>query len=87
VIAALYKPLGLIVSVLGGILAGSIFKQVWKVLSHDQEPPQARASEYSWREVLPAAAVQGAVFGLVKAAVDRAGARGFQKLTGVWPGK
>ena len=29
---------------------------------------------------------QGAIFGLVKAAVDRGGAQGFQKLTGVWPG-
>lgn len=83
----LYKPLSLVVSVLGGIVAGSIFKQVWKVLSHDEEPPRARSDEYTWREILPAAAVQGAVFGLVKATLDRASARGFQKLTGVWPHK
>jgi hypothetical protein len=87
VTTALYKPLSLIVSVVGGIIAGSVFKQVWKVLSHDEEPPRARSSEYTWREILPAAAVQGAVFGLVKATLDRASARGFQKLTGVWPGK
>lgn len=36
--------------------------------------------------MLPAAAAQGAVFGLVKATVDRGGAEGFRKLTGVWPG-
>ena len=35
---------------------------------------------------LPAAALQGAIFALVKAAVDRGGAEGFRKLTGVWPG-
>jgi hypothetical protein len=34
----------------------------------------------------PAAALQGATFALVKAAVDRGGAEGFRKLTGVWPG-
>jgi hypothetical protein len=84
---ALYKPLSLAVSVLGGVVASSIFKQIWKVLSHDEEPPRARSSEYTWREILPAAAVQGAVFGLVKATLDRAGARGFQKITGVWPEK
>jgi Protein of unknown function (DUF4235) len=84
---ALYKPLGLGVSVLGGFIAGSIFKQIWKLVAHEQEPPKATRSEYGWREILPAAAAQGAVFGLVKAVVDRGGARGFQKLTGVWPGK
>jgi hypothetical protein len=35
---------------------------------------------------LAAATVQGAVFGGVKAAVDRAGATGFAHLTGAWPG-
>lgn len=86
-ITALYKPLGLVASVVGGILAGSIFKQIWKMATHGAEPPKPTHSEYGWREILPAAAAQGAVFGLVKAVVDRGGARGFQKLTGVWPGK
>jgi hypothetical protein len=30
--------------------------------------------------------MQGAVFAAVKAIVDRAGAAGFHRLTGVWPG-
>ena len=37
-------------------------------------------------EVLAAAALQGAIFAVVKAAVDRGGAVGVQKLTGEWPG-
>jgi hypothetical protein len=82
----LYKPLGILFSVLGGILAGTAFKQIWKRVSDEEEAPKALESEYGWREVLPAAAAQGAVFGLVKAAVDRGGAQGFKKLTGVWPG-
>jgi hypothetical protein len=82
----LYKPLGLAFSVTGGILAGAAFKQVWKLIA-DDEPPEATDRNYGWSEVLLAAAVQGAVFGLVKAAVDRGGARGFERLTGVWPGK
>ena len=81
-----YRPLGILFSVLGGILAGTIFKQIWKVISREGEAPKAKESEYGWREVLPAATLEGAVFGLVKAAVDRGGARGFEKLTGVWPG-
>ena len=83
----LYKPLGLLVSVLGGILAGAVFKQVWKVVSGGEDAPEATSPEYSTKEVLIAALVQGALFGAVKAAVDRAGAKGFKKVTGADPGK
>jgi hypothetical protein len=81
-----YRPLGLVFSIVGGLLAGVVFKQLWKLVSHEEDAPKAKESEYGWREVLPAAALEGAVFGLVKASVDRGGAKGFQKLTGVWPG-
>ncbi|MGH3941517.1 MAG: DUF4235 domain-containing protein [Pseudonocardiaceae bacterium] len=83
----LYKPLGLVVSVLGGILAGAVFKQVWKVVADEEEPPTATSAEYSTKEVLLAAALQGAIFAGVKAAVDRAGAKGFRRITGIDPGR
>ena len=81
-----YRPFGLLFSVLGGILAGAVFKQLWKVYAGEKDPPKAKESEYGWREVLPAALLQGAIFGLVKAAMDRGGARAFERLTGTWPG-
>jgi hypothetical protein len=74
------------ISVLGGILAGVIFKQLWKLVSNEEEAPKARESEYSWKEILPAAMLEGALFGFVKAAIDRGGARAFEKATGTWPG-
>ena len=83
---ALYTPISIAFSVLGGILAGAIFKQVWKRISDEEESPKALESEYGWREILPAAALQGAIFALVKAVIHRSGAKGFEKLTGVWPG-
>jgi hypothetical protein len=83
----LYKPLGLLVSVLGGVLASAVFKKVWTAVSGQQEAPEATSAEHSTREVLLAALVQGAVFGVVKAAVDRAGAKGFKQLTGTDPGR
>ncbi|MGI8749741.1 MAG: DUF4235 domain-containing protein [Thermoleophilaceae bacterium] len=83
---ALYAPIGIIFGGLGGMIGGAIFKQVWKVVTDQDDAPAARESEYTWAEVLPAAAVQGAIFAVVKAAVDRGGARGFEKLTGAWPG-
>jgi hypothetical protein len=82
----IYRPFGLVISVLGGILAGVIFKQLWKLASDEEEPPKARESEYGWKEILPAAMLEGALFGFVKAAIDRGGARAFEKATGTWPG-
>jgi hypothetical protein len=78
----LYKPIGLIFSVLGGVLASVVFGQLWKRISGEDEAPDATSNEYGTREVLAAAALQGAVFGLVKAAVDRAGMKGVRKLVG-----
>jgi Protein of unknown function (DUF4235) len=82
----LYTPISILFSVLGGVVAGALFKQIWKRISHEDEAPKALESEYGWREVLPAAAVQGLVFGTVKAVIQRGGAKGFERLTGVWPG-
>lgn len=82
-IKVLYKPTGMLVSVLGGVLAGAIFKQVWKVAFSEDDAPTATDADRSWREVLLAAALQGAIFGLVKAAVDRGAAEGTRKVTGV----
>jgi Protein of unknown function (DUF4235) len=83
----LYKPFGLIVSVLGGVVAGALFRRIWKLAAHEAEAPKAKDQDRTWREVIAAAALQGAVFGGVKALIDRAGATGFARVTGVWPGK
>jgi hypothetical protein len=82
----LYKPFGLLVSVLGGILAGALFKRLWSAFADEDEAPSAKAKDRTWHEVIAAAAVQGAVFGGVKALIDRAGATGYERVTGVWPG-
>jgi Protein of unknown function (DUF4235) len=86
VIKLLYKPLSVGFSVAGGVLAGVIFKQAWKLVAGEEDAPTATQSEYGWGEVLAAAALNGAIFGLVKAAIDRGGAEGVRKLTGRWPG-
>jgi predicted metal-dependent enzyme (double-stranded beta helix superfamily) len=85
-IKLLYKPVALLVSVLGGILAGAIFKQIWKLAAREDDAPKATDARRGWREVLSAAALQGAVYAVVKAVVDRGAAEGTHKLTGVWPG-
>ena len=74
-----YKPIGLVLSVLGGVLANLVFGQVWKRISDAPTPPNATDEDYSTREVLLAAVLQGALFGLIKSAVDRAGMRAVRR--------
>ena len=86
-IKVLYRPLGLAFSIAGGLLAGRLFKAIWTRVADEDEAPKPTQPDRSWKEIIPAAAVEGAVFGAVKAGVDRGGLRGFQKLTGVWAGE
>lgn len=81
-----YKPVGLIGGIVAGALSGMIFKQIWKQIADEENAPKALESDYSMREVVLAAAIQGAIFAATKAAIERAGARGFSKVTGSWPG-
>ena len=74
-----YKPFGLAFGLLSGLLARKIFAVVWKKLSAEDETPPPLSDDYSTREVLVAAAVQGAIFGLIKAAVDRYGRKGVRR--------
>lgn len=84
----LYRPFGLIGSLAGGALAGMVFKQVWKRATpgENADAPGALESEHRLREILMAAALQGALFALVKALVDRGMANVFTKFIGEWPG-
>ncbi|WP_051684383.1 DUF4235 domain-containing protein [Blastococcus sp. URHD0036] len=84
--ALLYRPIGLLGGVAAGMISGAVFKQVWKLAANEDDAPGALQSEYRMREVVIAAALQGAIFAATKAAIDRAGARGYSKLTGSWPG-
>jgi hypothetical protein len=83
---SVYKPVGLALGAVSGMAAGALFKQTWKMVGHDEDAPDATDEERSWREVLLAATLQGAIFAGVKAAVDRAGATAVRRLTGTWPG-
>jgi hypothetical protein len=80
-----YKPVGLLLGIAAGAIAGLVFKEVWKIASGDDDAPNATDEERGWGEIIAAAALQGAIFATVKALVDRGGAAGVRKITGEWP--
>jgi hypothetical protein len=81
-----YRPVGIVASIAAGAIASAVFKQIWKRVADKDDAPDAMQSEYPLGQVLLAATLQGAIFALVKALIDRGGAKGFQRLTGSWPG-
>ena len=81
----IYKPFGLVIGLLSGLVASKIFNAVWGILDKE-EPPKPTTLDTSWPKVIGAAAVQGITFKVTRAVVDRGGAKGFAYLTGSWPG-
>jgi hypothetical protein len=84
--ALLYKPIGILLGILAGILGRKIFDFVWEKVA-DEEPPEPTTEVASWPSVIGAAAVQGVIFRVTRVAVDRYGAIGWRWLTGTWPGE
>jgi hypothetical protein len=81
----LYKPFAIIAGLIGARIAKSIFRALWSKVD-DAEPPKPTTAGASFGKVVGAAALEAATMAGVGAAVDRAGARTFQHLTGIWPG-
>ena len=86
VVKVSYKAVNLIASVVGGLVVGVIFNRAWSIIEQGDDVPRPTDEQRGWREILLAAGLQGAIFALVKAAVDRGIAEGTRKLTGIWPG-
>jgi len=92
-IKLLYKALdliadllgGMIADLFGGVLAGLIFRRVWKIIGRGYDAPKPTDARQSWGEILLAAGLQGTIFALVKATVDRGVAERIRKHLGIWP--
>ena len=81
-----YRPVDLIADIIGGLLAGLIFRRVWNIIEHGEDAPKPTDRQRGWREILVAAGLYGMVSALIKAVIDRGAAEGTRKLTGTWPG-
>ncbi|GAA3624035.1 DUF4235 domain-containing protein [Streptomyces chitinivorans] len=81
-----YRPVGFALGTLGGLIASTAFKKAWKAISDEDDAPDPGDEDRKLGEILLAAAIQGVIFSVVRAAVDRGGAVAVRRLTGTWPG-
>ena len=80
-----YKPVDLVAGLLASLVAGLIFRRVWRIIGRGDGAPKPTDARQGWGEILLAAGLQGTIFALVKASVDRGAAEGIRKLLGIWP--
>jgi Protein of unknown function (DUF4235) len=82
----LYKPFALIAGLIAARIGKAIFRGIWSRVD-TTEPPEPTAPGADLPRVVGAAALEAATMAGVAAAADRAAARTFHYLTGIWPGK
>jgi len=83
----MHRAVSMLVGMVGGLLAGAIFKRAWQLAAGEDEAPKATDASRGWHEILIAAALQGAIFAVVRAALHRLTAASAHSLTGTWPGE
>lgn len=81
----LYKPFAIIAGVVASRLGKGIFRKLWSKID-EKDPPSPTMAEESLPKVLGAAVLEAATMAGIAAAVNRASAKGFHYLTGIWPG-
>ena len=82
----LFIPVSVGTGLAAGFVAKKIFDQVWELFDAE-EPPDSKYREIDVRKLLAAAAVQGAIFRVVKEASDHYGRRASRTSPASWPGE
>ena len=83
--AALFKPIGIIVGLLAGILGKRIFERAWGLVD-DESAPEPKYREIPIPKLVIALLLEGAIFRVVRGLADHGLRHGFARLTGSWPG-
>ncbi|MDQ6751136.1 MAG: DUF4235 domain-containing protein [Actinomycetota bacterium] len=81
----LFLPVSIGAGLAAGVLSKKLFELIWGVID-DQEPPEPKHREIALAKLVPALAIEGAVFRLMKGLADHGSRHGFMRLSGTWPG-
>ena len=77
-------------SVIGRILAGAVgrksFEALWSAFD-DHKAPEPEHRDIALKKLIPALALEGAIFRAVRGPFDYGTRQAFRKLTGSWPGE
>ena len=82
----LFLPFSIIGGLIAGLISKQIFDAIWGLLD-DEEPPDSEHREISVGKMVLAAAIQGAIVRGVRKLVDHQSRRAFAGALGTWPGE
>lgn len=82
----LFAPISIVSGLIAGIAGRKLFARLW-ALADKEQPPQPEHRAVTWPKLAGALVLEGAVFRLVKGAVDHASREWFARRTGRWPGE
>lgn len=82
----IFKPIGIIVGLLAGIVGKRIFEAIWSVID-DKDAPEPQHREIAVGKLVIALALEGAIFRALRGLADHGARHGFARLTGEWPGE
>ena len=82
----LFLPFSMLGGLIAGIIGKQLFRRVWSLIDHEQ-PPEPEHRGVSWKKLIAALLLEGAIFRATRGAVDKATREGFSRLTGSWPGE
>jgi hypothetical protein len=80
-----FRRLASAAALAGGAIAGWLYKRLWRAATGRPGAPSPSNESAGWSEVVLAAGVEGALYGVVKALVDRSLRTGVANATGSWP--
>jgi hypothetical protein len=81
-----FVPFSIGAGILAGLLGRRLFRAAWGWID-DAEAPEPSHQRTTWAKVLAAAALEGIIFAVIRAATDRGARQAFLRLTGIWPGE
>ncbi|MGW7352640.1 DUF4235 domain-containing protein [Streptomyces sp. NPDC054784] len=81
-----YKAVSAVALLSSGVVAGTLLQKAWQAATSGKDgAPDAGDEDRRLYEILAVAAVQGALTGVLRAAITRGGAVGVRRVTGDWP--
>jgi Protein of unknown function (DUF4235) len=84
--STLFIPFSLVGGLIAGLAAKKAFEGIWSLVD-EEEPPDSEHRDISYPKMAAALAIEGAIFAVARGFADHQARRGFERLTGEWPGE
>jgi hypothetical protein len=82
----LFLPFSILAGILAGLISKQVFQAIWGLID-DEEPPDSEHREISVAKLVLAVALEGAIFRATRKVVDHQARKAFAGAFGTWPGE